>query len=206
LFDDATWPGATIFSPGMTTFRRTPSGMFKRIFGSGAAANWKITDALYEQIVAAARQPLLYAEWNVPDTPLGRFEMIALHVFLVLHRLRGEAGDARDVAQNLTDTFFADVEHSIRELGIGDLGVPKRMKKLARMFYGRAVAYGEAIDRDDRASLAAALARNVRPDEASWAQAAELAGYALAVHRGLASQPLSGLTSGRIEFPVAALA
>ena len=140
--------------------------MFKRIFGSASAANRKITDALYEQIVAAARQPLLYAEWNVPDTPLGRFEMIALHVFLVLHRLRGEAGDAADVAQNLTDAFFADVEHSIRELGIGDLGVPKRMKKLARMFYGRAVSYGEAIDSGDRASLAAALARNVRPDDA----------------------------------------
>jgi cytochrome b pre-mRNA-processing protein 3 len=179
--------------------------MFKRIFGSGAA-NRKTTDALYEQIVAAARQPLLYAVWNVPDTPLGRFEMIALHVFLVLHRLRGETGDAHDVAQNLTDTFFADVEHSIRELGIGDLGVPKRMKKLARMFYGRAVAYGEAIDRDDRAALAAALARNVRPGDALWPQAAELAGYGLAAHRGLAAQHLSGLVSGRIEFPVAALA
>ena len=180
--------------------------MFKRIFGSGGAANWKTTDALYEQIVAAARRPLLYAEWNVPDTPLGRFEMIALHMFLVLHRMRGETGDAHDVAQNLTDTFFADVEHSIRELGIGDLGVPKRMKKLARMFYGRAVAYGEAIDRDDRAALAAALARNVRPGDALWPQAAELAGYALAAHRGLAAQPLSGLMSGRIEFPVPALA
>ena len=180
--------------------------MFKRIFGGGRAANREITDALYEQIVAAARQPHFYAEWNVPDTPLGRFEMIALHMFLVLHRLRGEAADARDVAQNLTDTFFADVKHSIRELGIGDLGVPKRMKKLARMFYGRAVSYGEAIDRDDRGSLAEALGRNVRPGHAPWPQASELAGYALAVHRGLASQALPGLISGRIEFPVAAIA
>ena len=180
--------------------------MFKRIFGSGSAANRKITDALYEQIVAAARQPLLYAEWNVPDTPLGRFEMIALHMFLVLHRLRGEVGDARDVAQNLTDIFFTDVEHSIRELGIGDLGVPKRMKKLARMFYGRAVSYGEAIDGNDDAALAKALARNVRPGDASWSQAGDLAGYALAAHRSLAAQPSSGLLAGRIEFPVAAAA
>ena len=180
--------------------------MFKRIFGGGMAANREITNALYEQIVAAARQPLLYAEWNVPDTPLGRFEMIALHMFLVLHRLRGEAAEGRDVAQNLTDMFFTDVEHSIRELGIGDLGVPKRMKKLARMFYGRAVAYGEAIDRNDRAALAAALARNVRPDEASWPQAGELAGYTLVAYRGLADQPLSGLLSGRIAFPAAVAA
>ena len=80
-----------------------------------------------------------------------------------MHRLRGEAADARDVAQNLTDTFFADVEHSIRELGIGDLGVPKRMKKLARMFYGRAVSYGEAIDRDDRAIAG----RGAQPERAA---------------------------------------
>jgi cytochrome b pre-mRNA-processing protein 3 len=177
--------------------------MFKRIFGSGMAANREITNALYEQIVAAARQPLLYAEWNVPDTPLGRFEMIGLHMFLVLHRLRGEAAEGRDVAQNLTDMFFTDVEHSIRELGIGDLGVPKRMKKLARMFYGRAVSYGAAIDGDDRAELAAALSRNVRPEDALWPQAHELAGYALAAYRGLADQPLSGLLSGRIAFPAA---
>ena len=88
---------------------------------------------LYETIVAQARRPEFYRALGVPDTLDGRFEMIALHMFLVLHRMRGETGDAHDVAQNLTDTFFADVEHSIRELGIGDLGVPKRMKKLSRM-------------------------------------------------------------------------
>jgi len=180
--------------------------MFKRIFGGGMAANREITNALYEQIVAAARQPLLYAEWNVPDTPLGRFEMIALHMFLVLHRLRGEAAEARDVAQNLTDMFFTDVEHSIRELGIGDLGVPKRMKKLARMFYGRAVSYGGAIDRDDSTELAAALGRNVRPEDTAWPQAADLAGYTLAAYRGLEAQPLAGLLSGRIAFPAAVAA
>jgi cytochrome b pre-mRNA-processing protein 3 len=185
-------------------FERTPSGMFKRIFGVGRAANRKITDGLYEQIVAAARQPALYADWGVPDTPLGRFEMVALHMFLVLHRLRGEAGAARDVAQDLTDTFFTDVEHSIRELGIGDLGVPKRMKKLSRMFYGRAVSYGDAVDRGDSVALAAALGRNVRPDDKSWGEAASLGDYALAAHRGLAAQGLSALTAGHIGFPLAA--
>jgi cytochrome b pre-mRNA-processing protein 3 len=185
-------------------FERTPSGMFKRFFGAGRAANRKITDGLYEQIVAAARQPAVYADWGVPDTPLGRFEMVALHMFLVLHRLRGEAGAAREVAQDLTDTFFTDVEHSIRELGIGDLGVPKRMKKLGRMFYGRAVSYGDAIDRGDRALLAAALSRNVRPDDKSWGEAAALGDYALAAHRGLAAQSVSALVSGHIGFPVAA--
>jgi hypothetical protein len=88
--------------------------MFKRFFGAGRAANRKITDRLYEQIVAAARQPALYADWGVPDTPLGRFEMVALHMFLVLHRLRGEAGAAREIAQDLTEVLAA--------LGVGGRG------------------------------------------------------------------------------------
>jgi cytochrome b pre-mRNA-processing protein 3 len=180
--------------------------MFKRIFGSDRAAMRKITTSLYDQIVAAARQPALYAEWGVPDTPLGRYEMISLHLFLVLHRLRGEEGAARALAQELTDLFFADLDHSIRELGVGDLGVPKRMKKLARMFYGRARSYGEAVERDDAGLLAEALARNVRPGETGWAEAAQLSRYALVAHRTLKGQPLAELSAGRIAFPQAAIA
>src|SRR5262245_54639907 len=118
--------------------------MFKRFFGSDRAAKEKVTASLYDQIVAAARQPAFYAVGGVPDTPLGRYEMISLQLFLVLHRLRGEVGAIREIAQELTDRFFAELDHSIRELGVGDLSVPKRMKKLARMFYGRVVSYGEA--------------------------------------------------------------
>ncbi len=177
--------------------------MFKRIFGSDKAAKEKITDGLYDQIVAAARQPALYADWGVPDTPLGRYEMISLHLFLVLHRLRGETGTLREIAQELTDRFFADLDHSIRELGVGDLSVPKRMRKLARMFYGRVASYAEAVEAGDEAMLAAALARNVRPDEATWPQAAALSRYVLAAHRDLAGQGLPELAAGRIVFPVA---
>lgn len=177
--------------------------MFKRFFGTDRAAKEKVTTSLYDQIVAAARQPVLYAEWQVPDTPLGRYEMISLHLFLVLHRLRGETGTVREIAQDLTDRFFADLDHSIRELGVGDLSVPKRMKKLARMFYGRVVSYGEAIEAGDAARLAEALARNIRPDEVSWPQAADLARYVLVSHRDLADQTLNDLSAGRIAFPLA---
>jgi cytochrome b pre-mRNA-processing protein 3 len=173
----------------------------KRIFGAERAARRQITDRIYDQIVAAARQPALYASWGVPDTPLGRYEMIALHLFLVLHRLRGEERAAAALAQELTDAFFADLDHSIRELGIGDLGVPKRMKKLARMFYGRAAAYGEAVESGDLARLSQALARNVRPDDAAWAQAGQLADHVLATHRHLSQQSLSAITSGSVVFP-----
>jgi cytochrome b pre-mRNA-processing protein 3 len=175
----------------------------KRLFGSERAVRREITDRLYDQIVAAARQPALYQDWNVPDTPLGRYEMMALHVFLILHRLRGETGAAAALAQELTDAFFADLDHSIRELGVGDMGVPKRMKKLARMFYGRATAYGEAVERGDAPLLSRALARNVRPEEADWKAAADLARYALAANAALALQPVSDIVSGRVDFPAA---
>ncbi|WP_412535167.1 ubiquinol-cytochrome C chaperone family protein [Mesorhizobium sp. BAC0120] len=156
---------------------------------------------MYDRIVAAARQPVLYADWNVPDTPLGRYEMISLHLFLVLHRLRGETG-ARELAQGLTDRFFAELDHSIRELGVGDLSVPKRMKKFARMFYGRVASYGEAIDRGDAELLAAALARNVRPGETLWRESAELSRHVVKVQSALAEQSLTDILSGQVTFPL----
>jgi cytochrome b pre-mRNA-processing protein 3 len=179
--------------------------MFKRFFGKERAAKDRTTERVYDRIVAAARQPALYADWGVPDTPLGRYEMISLHLFLVLHRLRNEAG-ARALAQSLTDTFFAELDHSIRELGVGDLSVPKRMKKLARMFYGRAAAYGEALDKADADLLAAALSRNVRPDEALWEQAPLLGRYVLAAHGQLAGQRLADLLAGDVVLPEATAA
>jgi cytochrome b pre-mRNA-processing protein 3 len=174
--------------------------MFKSLFGLGRRANRDITLNIYAAIVAAARQPELYLHHHVPDTPLGRFEMLSLHMFLFLHRLRGIEGAAEDLAQEVTDRFFEDVDHSLRELGIGDLGIPKRMKKLARMFYGRTVAYGQAIDAGDVEALAAALSRNIRPEATPWPEAAALARHVLSVSGRLRAQPIDDLLQGRIEF------
>jgi len=177
--------------------------MFQRLFGRERYANRAITDALYAQIVAAARQTVFYSHWNVPDTPLGRFEMLSLHMFLFQHRLRGEQGAAAEVAQVLIDEFFLDVEHSLRELGISDVGVPKRMKKLAKMFYGRTAAYDDALREDDRAALAAALARNVRPDAGAWPEAPLLANYVSEASRELAAQTGESIVAGKVAFPIA---
>ena len=178
--------------------------MFRRLFGRSRLSTFPIVDRLYGQIVAAARQPTLYSHWSVPDTPLGRFEMIGLHLFLVLHRAKGEEGPLKEVCQDLTDEFFRDVEHSIRELGIGDLGVPKRMKMFSRMFYGRTLAYDEALGRRDQAALEAALARNVRPDDPAWPGAAGLASYVRAAADALAARPASDLLDSGAAFPPAA--
>jgi cytochrome b pre-mRNA-processing protein 3 len=177
--------------------------MFQRLFGRERKANRALTDALYERIVAAARQPVFYSDWNVPDTPLGRFEMLSLAMLLFQHRLRGEPGAAQDVAQVLIEEFFTDIEHSLRELGISDPGVPKRMKRLARMFYGRTAAYTDALDRDDAEAMAAALTRNVRPDAAAWPEAARLAAYAFAAREALAAQPADAICGGRLDYPEA---
>lgn len=178
--------------------------MFRRLFGRSRLSTRPIVDRLYGEIVAAARQPALYSRWSVPDTPLGRFEMIGLHLFLVLHRAKGEEGRLKEVCQDLTDEFFRDVEHSIRELGIGDLGVPKRMKMFSRMFYGRTLAYDDALDRRDQAALESALARNVRPDLPGWAGAGGLAAYVRAAADALAARPAVELLDGGAAFPAPA--
>ncbi|HEY4191354.1 MAG TPA: ubiquinol-cytochrome C chaperone family protein [Mesorhizobium sp.] len=177
--------------------------MFKRLFGRERHANRAITEALYGEIVAAARQSVFYSHWNVPDTPLGRFEMLSLHMFLFQHRLHGEQGVSQLLAQVLIDEFFLDVEHSLRELGISDVGVPKRMKKLAKMFYGRTAAYADSLERGDGASLAAALTRNVTPEATEWPQAQNLAAYALRVEKDLALQPSEAICAGTLSFPIA---
>jgi cytochrome b pre-mRNA-processing protein 3 len=177
--------------------------MFNRLFGRERQANHAITEALYGEIVAAARQSVFYSDWNVPDTPLGRFEMLSLHMFLFQHRMHGEAGASQALAQVLIDEFFMDIEHSLRELGISDVGVPKRMKKLAKMFYGRTAAYADSLERGDAVSLAVALTRNVRPDAGDWPEAERLAGYAMQVEKDLVLQPSEAIRAGKLSFPVA---
>ena len=174
--------------------------MFKHLFGSAARINRAIANSIYDRIVAAARQPEYYSAMEVPDTPLGRFEMLSLHMFLYLHRMRGETGAAVDLAQEVIDMFFQDVDHSLRELGIGDISIPKRMKKFAKMFYGRVASYGEALDNGDSAALAAALARNVRPQVGNWTGAQELAARVEAMHVRLKAQPVGGILQGRLDF------
>jgi cytochrome b pre-mRNA-processing protein 3 len=122
-------------------------------------------------------------------------------MFLFQHRMRGEGGASFEIAQVLIDGFFEDVDHSLRELGIGDLGIPKRMKKLARMYYGRTTAYGDALDRGDPEALKAALARNIRPEAEAWLEVADLAAYVIEVDRALARQESAAICGGSIDFP-----
>lgn len=154
--------------------------------------------ALYERIAVASRAPALYAAFGVPDTAEGRFEALALHAILVLRRLRALPPPAADVAQDLVDTIFAELDLALRETGVGDLSVAKRIKPLAKAFYGRAARYDAALDaaRDD--ALAAALGRNVLGTDSP---APRLAAYARAAERLLAARDLDAILGGEELFP-----
>jgi cytochrome b pre-mRNA-processing protein 3 len=117
--------------------------------------------AVYRSIVAQSRRPVFYAEWGVPDTVTGRFDMISLHLALIFRRLRGEGEEMREFSQALHDLFFGDMDRSLREMGAGDLAVPKKIQKMGGIFYGLVGSIGDALDRDDLAGLEVLIARNV---------------------------------------------
>ena len=153
---------------------------------------------LYARVATASREPALYLNLGVPDTIEGRFESLSLHVMLVLRALRGRPSPAEEVAADLTDALFRDLDASLREMGIGDTSVPKRMKKLAEAFYGRAGAYDAPLDAGDEAALGGALGRNVIAGEAP---APALARYALAADRALKAQDLDAMLQTGPVFP-----
>jgi cytochrome b pre-mRNA-processing protein 3 len=175
-------------------------GMIFRLFRRDPQAA-SIT-ALYGAIVAQARHPGFYLDFGVPDTPEGRFDMIVLHLALVCRRLgRAEGpdqGPARTLSQAVFDMFCRDMDHSLREMGVGDLGVPKKMQKLGEAFYGRLDAYDRALAVAGDEDLAAALRRNVLGEGAPAAP--RLAAYVRTVADHLAASAIADLGSGKLGF------
>ena len=121
----------------------------------------EVAERVYRDLVKQARTPSFYRDLGVPDTPEGRFEMIGLHVALVVRRLRLAGGPGRALAQELIDLLFADVDEGLRHIGIGDLSVGKHVKRLAGNFYARLRALDEALDTVPGAPLAPMLRTNV---------------------------------------------
>lgn len=159
--------------------------------------------AVYSAIVAQSRQPRFYAEWQVPDTVTGRFDMISLHLALLFRRLRAETGEQKEFSQAVFDLFFKDMDRSLREMGVGDLGVPKRIQKMGNIFFGLLAAMSEAMDRDDAEALQAVLSRNIF-DGATGPHVVALADYLMAEDKALATQPGAAITGGVLIFEAAA--
>lgn len=165
-----------------------------------ARRNRAIVEELYQNLVAQTRQPALYERCGIADTFSGRFEALAIHVFLFLRRCRGEAR-LEPIAQEVVDRFVTDVDTSIRELGVGDQSVPKRMRKLAGVFYERVHVYDAAFAADDPAAALAVALKGRALDEASPADAAaSLATYMQDQNERLGTVSADDILSGTLKI------
>ena len=154
----------------------------------------------YAKIVARAREPAFFLEGGVPDTLDGRFELIALHAFLVLNRLKADRSATANFAQDLFDTMFADLDRGLREMGASDIGVGRHVKEMAKGFYGRVVAYERGLAGNDE-ELVEALRRNLYGTVSPMPQAAgAIARYTRRQAAKLAQEPLDQLLRGNISF------
>ena len=152
----------------------------------------QLAAALQEQLVARARAPVFYAVLGVPDSMDGRFDLVTLHAWLVLERLQAAGLDA--VAQALTDALFIGFDEALREQGIGDMGLGRRMKAMANAFFGRLKVYSGAKDRTE---LTAVLAKNVWRGAAAGAHASRLAAY---VEDARAALAVCDIGKGVLDF------
>ena len=156
-------------------------------------------EAIYGMIVTQAREPLFYRDLAVPDTVNGRFDLLLLHLWLVLRRLKSVAAGTA-LSQALFDHFCADMDDNLREMGVGDLAVPKRMQAFGEAFYGRSTAYDMALT-DGHEALAQALCKNVLNGE-NIDKARQLAVYAETAMAALTRLDEATLLSGAFRFPV----
>lgn len=156
--------------------------------------------ALYAAAVAAARTPHHYTVLGVPDTLDGRFDLVGLHAFLVIRRLTALPPPGPALAQAVFDAMFSDMDINLREMGVGDLSVGKRVREMWEAFHGRASVYQTALAAGDAQALAEALTRNVWRGEAPPGAAEALAALALAQDAHLASQEIGTLKAGQVRF------
>lgn len=170
----------------------------------------RIANSLYDAIVAQAREAVFYREGQVPDTMEGRIEMIMLHVAILLERLKTEGNSGQRVGQRVMENFVAEMDDALRQIGIGDMGVPHRVKRAAAALgercrdYQGALSPSPAVDvsRDD--PLAAALARHIyasAPVAGTAHPVVPLAAYVRGASQALAAWPSEALLDGRIELP-----
>lgn len=150
-------------------------------------------EAAYQSIVAQSRQPRFYAEWGIADTVTGRFDMITLHLALMLRRLKADP-EGTALAQGLVERFFTDMDDSIRELGISDIGVPRKVRNMGKLFYGVANGLAAALDAADLSAVEAVLTKNFYDGTGSDGSRA-LAAYAMAEAEALTARPV--LRTGR---------
>lgn len=151
---------------------------------------------LHDAAVAQSRVPGLYSDMGAPDSVEGRFELLTLHIIMLLERLKDEPA----IRQSLFDTYVSDLDGALREMGVGDLSVPKRMKGLGGVFYGRAKAYDDAFTAlPDETPLRDLIDRTILQG-ATGADASPLAAYIMSSRQCLAGQPTPAIVAGNLQW------
>jgi cytochrome b pre-mRNA-processing protein 3 len=158
-------------------------------------------DVIYGAIVAQARVPGFYANYSVPDTVEGRFDMIVLHLFLFLRRIEGQTVAMSGLGQALFDRFCSDLDANLREMGVGDLTVPRKMQKFAEAYFGRSAAYERALAANDHNAGGLALARNIFAQDFATPSARRLSQYMFAAAAMLAASSDDAIGHGKFAFP-----
>lgn len=152
-------------------------------------------EKLYFSLASQSRNPVFYAEWSVPDTLDGRFDMILLHVFAVIQHLRKHGKAGSDRAQALYDVMFVDMDRAVREMGIGDLSVKRHIRRMMTAFNGRMDAYSKGLD--DPETMDGALRRNVYAEVSNVVDVTPLKHYLLGCVQGE-----QAVMSGQMIWPV----
>lgn len=155
--------------------------------------------AVYNAIVAQSRQPVFYAEWGVPDTVTGRFDMISLHMALLFRRLRSDDRKVKEFSQAVFDLFFKDMDRSLREMGVGDLSIAKRIQKMGNLFFGLLAAVNAAMDSLNMQALDDVLSRNVYA-EVDNPPVRELSEYMVAQSDLLGGQSIEAIMAGNVTM------
>jgi len=155
---------------------------------------------LYEAATRQARQPAFYADLAAPDTVEGRFELYTLHVVLLVHRLKGQGDEAAKVSQALFDAYLQALDDALREMGVGDLSVAKKMRKLGEAFYGRATAYQTELAAPGMPGLAALIERTVYAD-AEGAPVDRLVDYVQRSAAALEAMSVDEVVAAKFNWP-----
>ncbi|MCW9035378.1 MAG: hypothetical protein OQK35_02340 [Alphaproteobacteria bacterium] len=173
--------------------------VFSKLFGKSDTI--ESAHSLYSTIVEQARQPVFYTDLQVADTVDGRFDMVTLHAYLLFRRLKDDQERTAELSQATFDVMFDNFDENLRELGVGDIGIGKRIKKMASAFFGRVTAYDEGLAETDNEKLIKALERNLYKEVAVKPENLEaMAEYLRSQVTVLNDQAIETLVSGKVSF------
>ena len=157
---------------------------------------------LYRTLVEKARDPAFYSRLAVPDTVNGRFDMVVIHAMLVLRRLRDGGAEADPVGQALLELLFKDMDQSLREMGVGDMGIKHHIKRIAKALFGRAEAYEDGLDGDPEVLLATLKDNLYRHSTPAPGQVGQMTDYLRRAAHHVSAQNVAEMIAGQVNFSV----